>query len=164
MAHGSSRFSIDAIKTAGFKKSAAQAQKTDDGYYGAGFYFSSKIEYSLGYCKPAGNSRGECPVLICWTLPGKVYPVTEPPHMQGTVAQKDFKTLFGKPCVEGFHAHYVCHDNNSYDELVLFRSEQVLPLYELIFDSTAQGIPPGWWDDPPSKKSHKKDSKKKGAH
>lgn len=44
----------------------------DVGYYGKGIYFTSNAMYGLQYAKPS-----EPVLLICWILPGNVYPVIE---------------------------------------------------------------------------------------
>jgi len=100
----------------------------DAGYYGCGIYFTSSAQYALPYYSTKRNPA----VLICLTIPGNVYPVTEHP--------KEENTLLGLPIKGGYQSHYVlttkdgnpCKQREApgsyYDELVLGQEAQVVPI------------------------------------
>ncbi|EGD75836.1 TKL protein kinase [Salpingoeca rosetta] len=88
----------------------AQLQKTDNGWYGAGFYFTHDLDYALEYTKkckdvppelqhlnlPAGKQFRV--VLVCDVQYGNPYPVP------------DAVTFNGKPLVGGHDAHVAVVD------------------------------------------------------
>ncbi|EGD80479.1 TKL protein kinase [Salpingoeca rosetta] len=91
----------------------AQLQKTDNGWYGAGFYFTPDLDYALEYsdaCRdvPAELKKMKLPagkqfrvVLVCDVQYGNPYPV------------RDAATFNGKPLVGGHDAHVAVVDFSS---------------------------------------------------
>jgi len=57
----------------------AKLSSLDAGYFGAGVYFSTNLEYALSYT--AGDEGNEDCVLLCYLLYGKCFPVVEPPTL-----------------------------------------------------------------------------------
>ncbi|EGD79264.1 TKL protein kinase [Salpingoeca rosetta] len=88
----------------------AQLQKTDNGWYGAGFYFTPDLDYALEYsdaCRdvPAELKKMKLPagkqfrvVLVCDVQYGNPYPV------------RDAATFNGKPLVGAHDAHVAVVD------------------------------------------------------
>jgi len=50
----------------------------DDGYYGRGMYFTSRLQYAARYAQITPHGKV---FLIALTVPGNPYPVTEPPFV-----------------------------------------------------------------------------------
>jgi len=104
----------------------------DSGYYGQGIYLTSKIDYCRFFSDRYYHQEGA--YLVSVVIPGNCFPVIEKPNLD------DPKSFFGKPCRPGYQSHYVLvspgglplkeHEiqEDSFDELVLFESSQVLPL------------------------------------
>ena len=84
---------------------------SDSGWYGRGIYLSPDAATSIHYCRGGGK------LLVCATIPGRSYRCKE---------------LTGKGCKVGYHSHLSPYG----DEIVLFDSAQVLPLYVIHFQST----------------------------
>jgi hypothetical protein len=114
---------------------------TDDGFYGKGAYFTSKLSYAEKYAKPDG--QGNKPFLISMVIPGNTFPITESPFMSdGTVNPDGYK---GKACRVGCQSHFTLVDgrdiNTAFpirgainadvaaDELITFDQAQALPLF-----------------------------------
>jgi len=79
-------------------------ESTDDGYYGQGMYLSDSLVYSSKYSKPSPQGHV---FMICYTLPGNVYPVTEPPRikvMESEIPNPD--GFLGKPHMKGYQSHF----------------------------------------------------------
>eukprot|EP01124_Arcella_intermedia_P029498 TRINITY_DN6241_c0_g2_i1.p1 TRINITY_DN6241_c0_g2~~TRINITY_DN6241_c0_g2_i1.p1 ORF type:complete len:901 (+),score=172.91 TRINITY_DN6241_c0_g2_i1:317-2704(+) len=99
----------------------------DAGFYGKGIYFST----SASYITPYFSTKDHPTILICLTLPGNPFPVTD-------------KSYHGKPIRNGYQSHYVrtfangfvCDDPKqpSYDEIVLEHHFQVLPMFVVLID------------------------------
>jgi len=58
---------------------------TDDGFYGAGVYFTSKLGYADKYAKSGPD--GSKPFIVSMVIPGNSFPVVEHPF----VSEKDKK-------------------------------------------------------------------------
>lgn len=132
--HGTSEASIQGIAATGFKmpdelkklqkglkapkKSAAAASGStkvtflDDGFFGAGLYFSLYSDYALFYSEERGSSQ----ILLCKVLTGKAFKCSD--RMDGEGLQA------------GFDSHYSPQGN----EIIVFRGDQVLPRYIITFE------------------------------
>jgi len=108
---------------------------TDDGYYGAGVYFTSKLGYADKYAKSGPD--GSKPFIISMVIPGNSFPVVEHPFAD----PGGFK---GKACRNGYQSHFTVVDGRSLnafpikvhidpttaaDELVTFEGAQALPIF-----------------------------------
>jgi len=127
--HGTSADIGWKIATEGF----ASLSSLDSGFYGKGIYFSSSARYTLPYCFPKPRPT----ILICLTIPGNPYPVTEHRHTKNSYE--------GKPICAGHQSHYVIvqrkgfpfteedHEKSKtiYDELVIDQEAQVVPIFLL---------------------------------
>ena len=101
----------------------------DDGFYGRGMYFTSKLSYAAQFAKfsPLGKV-----FLIALTIPGNPFPTCEPPF-------DELNSLRGQACQAGYQSHYVQVTSTGHpaqsdketlaDELVLFEGSQTLPLF-----------------------------------
>jgi len=105
----------------------------DSGWFGKGIYFTSLAKYASIYAE-----KGETqPFLICLTIPGNVFPVTEAPFLKDKPSQQT-------PDPDGFfgQSHYTIVNKDglpleegeetpdgslSRDELVIFDAAQCLP-------------------------------------
>ncbi|CAF0731653.1 unnamed protein product [Adineta steineri] len=105
--HGTAVANIQPICETGFKIPGQKGFKhaTDSGYYGRGTYFSEYPGYSMGYI------QGSTKLLLCQVLQGKVYKCT--------------KLINGAGLQHGFDSH--CSPCQK--ELVIFRSDYILPQY-----------------------------------
>lgn len=127
--HGTSEASIQGISATGFKmpndlkkmqtgKKGGAAKKTekvtflDDGFFGAGLYFSLYSDYALFYSEERGSSQ----ILLCKVLTGRAFKCSD--RMDGEGLQK------------GFDSHYSPQGN----EIIVFRGDQVLPRYIITFE------------------------------
>lgn len=131
--HGTSEASIQGISATGFKmpadlkklqaakKGGAAAKKVakeekvtflDDGFFGAGLYFSLYSDYALFYSEERGSSQ----ILLCKVLTGRAFKCTD--RMDGEGLQK------------GYDSHYSPQGN----EIIVFRGDQVLPRYIITFE------------------------------
>jgi aprataxin and PNK-like factor len=124
--HGTSEASIQAIAATGFKmpdelkklqkgKAAKKGDKVtflDDGYFGAGLYFSLYSDYALYYSEERGSSQ----ILLCKVLTGKAFKC--PDRMDGEGLKK------------GYDSHYSPLGN----EIIVFKGDQVLPRYIITFE------------------------------
>ena len=114
---------------------------TDDGFYGAGVYFTSKLGYADKYAKSGPD--GSKPFLVSMIIPGNTFPVVENPFAtNGLINPSGF---LGKPCRSGYQSHFTLVDAKDIaarsfpikgdvddftaDELVTFDSSQALPLF-----------------------------------
>lgn len=133
--HGTSEASIQGISATGFKMPAdlkkAQTVKKggakkaastppggkvtflDDGFFGAGLYFSLFSDYALFYSEERGSSQ----ILLCKVLTGRAFKCSD--RMDGEGLQK------------GFDSHYSPQGN----EIIVFRGDQVLPRYIITFET-----------------------------
>ncbi|CAF0806477.1 unnamed protein product [Rotaria sp. Silwood1] len=105
--HGTAIANIQPICETGFKVPGQKGFKhaTDTGYYGRGTYFSEYPGYSMGYIK------GSTKLLLCQVLQGKVYQCTQ--------------LITGG----GLQVGYDSHCSPCKKELVIFRSDYILPQY-----------------------------------
>ena len=115
---------------------------TDDGFYGAGVYFTSKLGYADKYAK--SGPHGSKPFIVSMVIPGNSFPVVEHPFAaDGSSANPSgFK---GKGCRGGYQSHFTLVDGRDIstafplrghidpaaaaDELVTFEGAQILPLF-----------------------------------
>ena len=109
---------------------------TDDGYYGAGVYFTSKLGYADKYAR--NGADGSKPFIVSVVVPGNTFPVVEHPFTN----PNGFK---GKACRNGYQSHFTLVDGKDIstafpltghidpatvaDELVTFEGAQALPLF-----------------------------------
>jgi len=109
---------------------------TDDGFYGRGVYFTSKLSYAANYAQQSGGD-GKV-FLLSLVNAGNTFPVTEHPEQAGS--------LLGHACRPGYQSHFTIVDSTDYtkafptrsasvnaastaDELVTFESAQAVPLF-----------------------------------
>eukprot|EP01124_Arcella_intermedia_P010625 TRINITY_DN17145_c1_g1_i1.p1 TRINITY_DN17145_c1_g1~~TRINITY_DN17145_c1_g1_i1.p1 ORF type:complete len:633 (-),score=117.72 TRINITY_DN17145_c1_g1_i1:22-1920(-) len=121
--HGTSETVAWKIAKTGF----APLQTLDAGFYGKGIYLSTSARYITPYFARSNKPA----ILICLTLPGNPYPVTE--------SKNDKDSLFGNPILQGYQSHYVkttkkglvCRNMTeiSYDELIVDHHTQILPMF-----------------------------------
>ena len=125
---------------------------TDDGYYGAGVYFTSKLWYAEKYAK--SGTDGSKPFFVSMVIPGNPFPVVEHPFTEPVVFEEDrlgnkvrkgnpagFK---GKGCRAGYQSHLTLVEgrdirsaypikgavaSDTADELVTFDHAQAIPLF-----------------------------------
>lgn len=139
---------LQAVEAEGFDKQ----QENPEGPYGSGYYMSRSIE-------EARIKSNNGPFIIAFAAPGRVYPVIEPAinpnEIASTSANKKGRgsvaaapnSLFGKPCKDGYDAHFVrtCGSTkddpgvggvfqngwtgSEWDQLVLFSMTQAVPRY-----------------------------------
>ena len=118
---------------------------TDEGYFGRGMYFTSKLSYSDIYAEKSG--RDGKVFLLSMVISGNPFPVTEYPFLKdGSDSPEGYK---GKACPLGYQSHSTIVDSSKYpnsypitsttinatstaDELVVFESAQALPIF--VFD------------------------------
>ncbi len=111
--------------------------KLDAGWFGKGMYFTHFPAYASKYGKKyyvvdmiggATATTAKKVLLLCWVVKGLIYPVVEDP--------KGSSGFLGKPCMSGFHSHYVIvknympcgiNDRPDSDEIVIFQEDQILP-------------------------------------
>jgi len=116
---------------------------TDDGFYGRGVYFTSKLDYASRYAKISSKEQNCQVFLLSMVIPGNTFPVTE--HPWDSEMKKS--GYHGHACRPGYQAHFTLVDNsgiqNAYpmkvdppfsyekvaDELVIFDTSQALPLF-----------------------------------
>jgi len=112
---------------------------TDNGFYGAGVYFTSKLGYADKYAKSSPD--GSRPFIVSMVIPGNSFPVVEHPFAaDGSSANPSgFKGKVGRL---GYQSHLTYVDRHRpnapvkglvdsavADELVIFDSAQALPLF-----------------------------------
>jgi len=115
---------------------------TDDGYYGAGVYFTSKLRYASQYARAGAD--GNKSFIVSMVIPGNSFPVVEHPFAAaGSSANPSgFKA---KACRGGYQSHFTLVDgmdiNDAFpltedidpdtvaDELITFDTSQALPLF-----------------------------------
>ncbi|CAF1352093.1 unnamed protein product [Rotaria sp. Silwood1] len=105
--HGTAITNIQPICEKGFKVPGQEGfqHATDTGFYGRGAYFSEYPGFSMGYIK------GATKLLLCQVLQGKVYHCTQ--------------LIMGSDLKEGYDSH--CSPTKQ--ELIIFRSDYILPQY-----------------------------------
>jgi len=123
--HGTDLKIAEKICQTGF----ATTSSLDAGYYGQGMYFST---YAL-YCLPYFCTRKEPVILLCYALPGNIFPVVESP--------KAADHLVGAALKTGYQSHYILTNRQGeisdfgspdhFDELVIPQESQVIPAYIL---------------------------------
>lgn len=127
----------------------------DLGWYGQGIYFTNRMAYASVYSTPTND--GSLVFVLGLACPGNALPVTETPFL-GPPSQRmsNPQGFLGKPCQRGYQSHYAVVDfsssstipqgyplkepptEKSFDELVVFESAQVLPLF-LVYVNKAKG-------------------------
>jgi len=130
----------------------------DGGFYGKGIYFSTSAKYVIPYF---GRKKSPA-ILICLTIPGNAYPVTEQPNSN---------KIMGQPLKNGYNSHYAvttkrglpftkqAYENNEtkYDEMVIGQESQVVPVFllkikkdciENLFGEWYREVPMGYEEDP----------------
>jgi hypothetical protein len=118
--HGSTPESLQAIAKSGFLEpdmSAHMSDKVstlDKGYFGRGIYHGFAADYAIHYAEHYKRSDN---ILLSMVLPGRSYVV------------KKGGEKFGQKCEPGFNSHVSPESK----EIVLFRSEQILPLLIIRF-------------------------------
>lgn len=116
----------------------ATLSQLDAGWYGKGMYFTSSAMYSLLYMKSQSPA-----IILCWALPGHVYPLTEHPNQPGS--------MWGQALQAGFDSHYVLTTYGGFpapppaqtspgtigkglfDEIVINQEQQVIPAFIITF-------------------------------
>ena len=127
----------------------AVSPEMDKGYYGQGIYSTSDIDYASMYYSGKGRPW-VC--IVCVATPGNPYPVTEPPSAATGSSKPSHE---GMACVPGYQSHYTVVNRESIqsaypttsedvegdlqkrwvaDELVLFESGQLLPLFMVSYN------------------------------
>lgn len=118
--HGSTPQSLQAIAKQGFLEPQALAQMAgtistlDPGYFGRGIYQGFAADYAIHYAEYYKKSDE---ILLSMVLPGRSYIV------------KKGGEKYGEDCQSGFHSHISPESK----EIVLFQSEQILPLFIIQF-------------------------------
>jgi len=124
MLHGTDGGIAEKICETGF----ASLSSLDAGYFGKGIYFTSYGMYTLPYIA----SRNNPALILSYTLPGNVFPVTE--DHQGP------KSLVGAAIKNGYSSHFIVtngkgsaldHVQNDeiYDEMVIPQESQITPAF-----------------------------------
>jgi hypothetical protein len=129
MLQGSSAAAVWQICQQGFGVTAT----TDDGFYGRGIYFTSKLSYAAQYAKTGTEGKV---FLLSMVIPGNSFPVVENPQEKGN--------LVGQACRPGYQSHFTlvdgrnvqtaypikgAIDSNTAEELGVFNEAQALPLF-----------------------------------
>jgi hypothetical protein len=113
---------------------------TDDGYYGRGVYFTTKITYASTYAKAGEDGKV---FLLSVVVPGNIFPITEHPFLNdGSDNPAGYK---GKACRVGYQSHLTLVDERNpsvafspdatmdapsvADELVIFEAAQAVPVF-----------------------------------
>ena len=111
---------------------------TDDGYYGRGIYFTSKLGYASQYAKSGPDGKA---FMLCVVIPGNSFPVTEQPF-----SPEGFKSGYqGQACRPGYQSHSTLVDGRNItkafpikggldenilaDETVIFEGAQAMPMF-----------------------------------
>lgn len=132
VAYGTSLSTAWKIAHEGF----SQLARNDKGIYGKGIYTSTSASYLL----PTYAGKFEPAILICFVVPGHMYPVIESP--------KSSSTLAGLNIAKGYNSHYVCTNRdglptktmktrNFYQELILDHDSQIVPAYLIAYNRDA---------------------------
>ena len=85
----------------------------DDGYFGAGIYFSCYSDYAMWYSEEKDSEQ----VLLTKLLPGKAYKCT--------------KRMDGSKCMSGYDSHFSPKGN----EIIMFDPKACLPRYIIAYKS-----------------------------
>ena len=132
MLQGTSKGAVWQICQQGFGVVAT----TDDGFYGRGVYFTSKLSYAANYAQQSGGD-GKV-FLLSLVNAGNTFPVIEHPEQPGS--------LLGQACRPGYQSHFtivdspdhtqafptkyaVIDDATTADELVVFDHAQAVPVF-----------------------------------
>jgi len=111
----------------------ASLSSLDAGFYGRGIYFTTYGPYLSPYLTKKNPA-----ILICFAIPGNIYPVIENPREKGS--------LKGSAQKPGFNSHYVLTEKTGlpiqsvgtkyYDELVITQESQVMPAFLITIQKT----------------------------
>lgn len=118
--HGSSADGLRMIAKHGFREPDSKAsddeiiKALDGGYFGRGIYHGYAADYAILYSERYRKSNE---ILLSAVLPGRSYSV------------KKGGEKFGEICEPGYDSHV----SPEKKELVIFRSEQILPLFIIEF-------------------------------
>eukprot|EP00045_Choanoeca_perplexa_P019434 m.2836 g.2836 ORF g.2836 m.2836 type:complete len:1937 (-) comp4132_c0_seq1:121-5931(-) len=107
--HGSSEQSIEKIARENFDIARLASGSGDNGWYGAGIYFSEFPSTARSYAKT--TAEGTVKVLLSKVLVGKAYDC--PDRMDGA------------PCKDGYHSHR----SPDKEEIVIFGQDHILPYF-----------------------------------
>lgn len=68
-------------------------------------YFSSSHSYASKYADEVNRIRV---FVVCFVMPGNVYPVTEPPKLPSANGNEVVNPngFLGKGCMDGYQSHY----------------------------------------------------------
>eukprot|EP01090_Pellita_catalonica_P018518 TRINITY_DN6016_c0_g1_i1.p1 TRINITY_DN6016_c0_g1~~TRINITY_DN6016_c0_g1_i1.p1 ORF type:complete len:404 (+),score=60.84 TRINITY_DN6016_c0_g1_i1:135-1346(+) len=123
--HATSEKAIQPIMETGFLLNLLGKGSGDQGFIGAGIYFTNSAGYGEAYLKPNQVRK----LILSWVQVGKPYVLT--------------KVEMGRDLEEGYHSHYAFvqkfkpvksgnpHDG---DEFCVFTEEQILPVFILEFE------------------------------
>lgn len=102
-------------KSKGKKKAAKKPAITvlDDGYFGAGIYFSCFSDYAMWYSEEKDSEQ----VLVAKLLQGEIF--------------KCQKRMDGSKCMKGFDSHFSPKGN----EIIMFDPNACLPRYIIAYES-----------------------------
>ncbi|KAJ3295391.1 hypothetical protein HDU79_009224 [Rhizoclosmatium sp. JEL0117] len=126
--HGTREENINGIRDNGFLTS--HIGKTDDGFFGRGFYVSPNSDYAVPYShadSPGPIKAGQIGfIFVCHVLLGKTYRVSDQDN--------------GRKIERGYDSH----ESPRKCEFVVFRQDQIRPVYVIKFKAEpsirAQGI------------------------
>ncbi|ORY49378.1 hypothetical protein BCR33DRAFT_734872 [Rhizoclosmatium globosum] len=126
--HGTREENINGIRDNGFLTS--HIGKTDDGFFGRGFYVSPNADYAVPYShadSPGPIKAGQIGfIFVCHVLLGKTYRVSDQDN--------------GRKIERGYDSH----ESPRKCEFVVFRQDQIRPVYVIKFKAEpsirAQGI------------------------
>jgi hypothetical protein len=116
--HGSTPQSLQSIAKNGFftpDMLSDTISTLDQGYFGRGIYQGFAADYAIHYAEKYKQSNE---VLLSMVLPGRSYIV------------KKGGEKYGKACETGFDSHISPESK----EIVLFKSEQILPMFIIRFE------------------------------
>jgi len=116
---------------------------TDDGFYGAGVYFTSKFGYANKYAR--SDLEGTKTFIVGMVIPGNSFPVVEHPFAADGSGKANPSGFKGKACRTGYQSHFTVVDDTNIDtafpvkgpfdwtsmadELVIFEGAQALPIF-----------------------------------
>jgi len=139
MLQGTSEGAVSQICQQGF----GVVGTTDDGFYGAGVYFTSKLGYADKYATRGAD--GSKPFIVSMVIPGNSFPVVEHPFAADGSGRANSSGYKGKACRAGYQSNFTLVDGRDIytafplrgsfdtatatDELVTFDSSQTLPLF-----------------------------------
>jgi len=134
MLQGTSEEAILKIASQG----VGNASLTDEGYFGKGIYFTSKLSYATHYSRLSSDQRTRC-FLIAMITPGNPFPITEHPfdseiNYKGCACRSGYQSHLTMVKVRGVGGGFPVLENledaeNVADELAVFESSYILPLF-----------------------------------